>query len=278
MQDRVLDAPDVLVDRHPPADVLGPEGPVGVPGRAVAEEVPRRVDEGVHRVGVPPGRAAAARAVGVDPVGGRGQRRGPLGRQRGARQMRQLDRQLILGHRHLPTRRAVDDRDRGAPVPLAAQQPVPQPVGHRTGPAAVGLQLGDDRGDPTRLVRQPVQRTGVDVGSVARGGDAGLPRVRPAGGHHLADLQPERPGEVQVALIVGRHRHDRSGAVLGQHVVGGVDRDPLAVDRVDRVHPQEDAGLGPIGGLALDLGGLLGLIQVRLEGGALVIGHDLGRQ
>ena len=68
------------------------------------------------------------------------------------------------------------------------------------------------------------------------------------------------------------------GAVFGQHVVGGVDRDPLAVHRVDRVHPQEDAGLRPVGGLPLDLGAVLGLLQVRLELRALIVADDLGGQ
>ena len=40
-----------------------------------------------------------------------------------------------------------------------------------------------------------------------------------------------------------RHRHDRAGAVLHQHVVGDPDRDLLAVRGVQRVAPGEDAGL-----------------------------------
>jgi hypothetical protein len=41
--------------------------------------------------------------------------------------------------------------------------------------------------------------------------------------------------ELEVALVVGRHGHDRAGAVAAEHVVGDEDRDPLAVDRVDGV-------------------------------------------
>ena len=83
--------------------------------------------------------------------------------------------------------------------------------------------------------------------AVARRGLAGLRRVRAAGVHDDADRQPERAGEVQVALVVRGHGHDRAGAVVGQHVVGRPDRDPLAVDRVDRVPAQEHAGLLAVG-------------------------------
>jgi hypothetical protein len=42
---------------------------------------------------------------------------------------------------------------------------------------------------------------------------------------------------------VGRDGHDRARAVAGQDVVGDEDRDPLAVDGVDRVGADRDAGL-----------------------------------
>ena len=98
------------------------------------------------------------------------------------------------------------------------------------------------------------------------------------GGDDHPHRQAERPGEVQVALVVRGHRHDRAGAVVGQHVVGGLDRDSLAVDRVDRVHAQEDAGLLPVGRLPLDVGQLPHLRQVRLELGPLLVGAQLGGQ
>ncbi len=66
MEDGVLDAADVLVDRHPVPHEPGVEGAVGRPGVAESEEVPRRVDEGVHRVGLAGGRSPADRAGGVE--------------------------------------------------------------------------------------------------------------------------------------------------------------------------------------------------------------------
>ena len=69
VQDRVLDAADVLVHRHPVLRALGHHRLV-VLRVAVAHEVPRRIDEGVHRVGL------AARAPCRTP--GRPRRRGSL--------------------------------------------------------------------------------------------------------------------------------------------------------------------------------------------------------
>ena len=47
------------------------------------------------------------------------------------------------------------------------------------------------------------------------------------------------------------HRHDRAGAVLHQHVVGDVHRDALAVDGIDDVAAERDAGLLAVGVAAL---------------------------
>ena len=79
------------------------------------------------------------------------------------------------------------------------------------------------------------------------------------------DLQAVLLGELEVALVVGGDAHDRAGAVAGQHVVGDVDRDPLAVERVDRVGADEDAGLLAVGRQALDLGLPARLLDVRLD-------------
>ena len=58
MQDRVLDAADILIDRQPIADGVG-VGRLARMRRAEAREVPGRIDERVHRVGLARRRAAA---------------------------------------------------------------------------------------------------------------------------------------------------------------------------------------------------------------------------
>ena len=69
---------------------------------------------------------------------------------------------------------------------------------------------------------------------------------------------------------MGRHGHDRAGAVLHQHVVGDPDGDRLAVDGIDHAAAGEDAGLllllGP-----LDLG-QRGRAPHVVDDGRLVLG------
>ena len=138
----------------------------------------------------------------------------------------------------MPCGRAVDDRDRRAPVALAADQPVAQAVGDRRLALALLLQRGDD--PPSALVgRQPAELAAVDQHLVVRVRDVAPRRDRrprsPGARDDPADRQPELLRELVVALVVGRDGHDRAGAVAGEDVVGDEDRDPLAVDRVDRV-------------------------------------------
>ena len=85
------------------------------------------------------------------------------------------------------------------------------------------------------ILSQAVERAGIHMDAVAWRRDAAFRGVGLVGGDDDAHRQPERPREVEVALVVRGHRHDRAGAVVGQHIVGGPHRDPLAVDRVDRV-------------------------------------------
>ena len=57
------------------------------------------------------------------------------------------------------------------------------------------------------------------------------------------DRQAELDGEIVIALIAARHCHDRAGAVVHEHVVGGEQRQLSAGDRVDGVQAGEQAGL-----------------------------------
>ena len=61
MQDRMLDAADILIDGQPIADGVGVDRHWRM-RRAEAREVPGRIDEGVHGVGLALGRSAALRA------------------------------------------------------------------------------------------------------------------------------------------------------------------------------------------------------------------------
>src|SRR5215467_13608217 len=126
MEYRVLDAPDVLIDRHPVIGRVALEHPAFVLRRAVAEEVPRGLDEGVHRVRL------ASRAAAT-PWAGRVHEAGHVGH-RGATLAADLHvageddgKVLFLLGDHAALV-AVEDGNRRAPVPLPADAPVPQPV------------------------------------------------------------------------------------------------------------------------------------------------------
>ena len=123
MQDRVLDAADILVDRQPMIGHLGVVGSRRVGRIGEAHEIPRRIDERIHRVGLARRRATAFRAGDVLPG------RMTIERIAGlieAHVLGQLDRQILDRDRHDSAGRAMDDRDRAAPIALAGNAPVPE--------------------------------------------------------------------------------------------------------------------------------------------------------
>jgi hypothetical protein len=93
-----------------------------------------------------------------------------------------------------------------------------------------------------------------------------------------SDRQVELARELEVALVVRGHGHDRAGAVAGQHIVGGKDRDALAVDRVDRVGADRDAGLVAVRRQSVDLRASARLFDVGIDLGPPVGGRQLGDQ
>lgn len=77
-----------------------------------------------------------------------------------------------------------------------------------------------------------------------------------------------------LAGIVGGNGHDGSGSVAHQDIIRDPDRDPVAVDRVDRVSAGEDAGflLGVRG--TVEVGLVAGFLNVLLDGRPLSVGGD----
>ena len=143
-------------------------------------------------------------------------------------------RQLVVGDGNDPAALAVDDGDRAAPVALAGEQPVAQPVVDRGLAAALARQPLDDR--PRRLggcipVNSPELTSRSPSECSTKAGPRGALAVGAASTTRRIS-QLERAGELVVALVVRGHGHDRPGPVLHQHVVGDEHRDLLAVDRV----------------------------------------------
>ena len=169
----------------------------------------------------------------------------------------------------------MNDRDRTSPEALTAQQPVAQTVGDRRLADALvpeelahlldGLSLGGDA----------IEESGVLVCAVTGGGDAGLARIGLAGVDDRDDVDAVLAGEVEVTLIVGRHGHDGTGAVVSQHIVASPHWNLGPVDGIGRLDTERHTGLLVLGGLTLDLGLLLDLTKVGLEVGTGFVGDDL---
>jgi len=143
----VLDASTVEVDVHPVVGHVSVEAGIRIIGIHVAHEVPRRVDESVHRVGLTSCCGSAARAVDVE------ERRRRLQRIPFAGEIDiiwQFDGKIRLGHRHLTTFVAMDDGDRRTPVALPADSPVTQLPPDRALAGALLLQHGDHGADCVR--------------------------------------------------------------------------------------------------------------------------------
>ena len=226
VQHRVLGAADVQVDAaavalplraHPVALVLGVDERLVVRGVEVAQLVPARPRPLRHRVGLAAvGLLALAQVeLDLDPVGGPGQRRHGLGRlvvvgERGGRvvldvgqhhgqhRLGQGPRQAVVG--------VVDDRERLAPEPLPAEQPVAQLGGDRALAGALGLEPVDD----AALGVGDAQAVQVDLGVGAVDGGAladvrlAVPALGRLDGAH--DRQVEHLGERPVALVLARAR------------------------------------------------------------------------
>ena len=183
----------------------------------VAQEIPARAGPLRHGVGLALGRAAALRAGGVDPVGHLAERTLAVVGGLIAVHLREHERELILRDRHPAALRAVDERDRLAPVTLAAEDPVAQLV--------VDLFLAEAllhdvflHGGDGFFNGHAVEEAGVDHDGAVVLGDEGFLR-HVAAGDDLDDRQAELRSKLPVALVVARNAHDDAGAVAHEDVV-----------------------------------------------------------
>ena len=190
-------------------------------------------------------------------------------------QRRQGHRQFSLGDGADHARGAVigvelvQDGERLAPKPLAAEEPITEFVVDGRPSEAGGAEVG---GHPLEKHLGLQARVGAGRDGPTVAGEQSAWRDRAGGGirgfgrlDHRDDLEPEGLRELEVAVVVGRHGHDRPGAVAGEHVVGHPDRHGLARERVDDVRAGEDAGL---------LAGEIGAVEIALPRGRFAIDGD----
>ena len=197
------------------------------------------------------------------------------------RVLRQLDRQILVGHGNGAARLAMDDRDRAAPIALARDAPVAQAVVHlarahrllaelrlfqplrRLLEGALGVESVEERRVDHRAV--------AVEGLVVDGERGGIFARRQ---DHRRERQIVLAGEIEVALVAGRAAEDGAGAVVHQDEVGDVDRQrPILVERVDSA----DAGVEALLLRRLQLGdGGAHVAALLAEGGERRVG--LGRR
>ena len=252
VQDGMLDAADVLVHGHPVGGALADHGVIQR-GVAIAHEVPGRVHEGVHGVGLAPrclttggtGHAGMKALVFVERVTA-AIRDAIFGQHHG---------QILLRHGDRAVLRAVNDRDGRAPVALAADAPVPQPPGGLLFAQPKLAQIASDGIDRILDAQAVIGARGHDRAACL----VGVP-LMPAGhvigtfSRHRDDLHNRNAvlqGKGKVALVMARHAHDRAVAVAHQHIVADPDIDLRTGQRVGHLQ----AGAHPF----LLLGGELGL-------------------
>src|SRR5881396_2977282 len=116
----------------------------------------------------------------------------------------------------------------GPPIALPRDAPIVQAILHLGGGETLRLEPRDDA-TLSLATRQPVELPRIDEHPVLRHARQRLP---PAGTHDLADGELELGRELEVARVVGRHGHDRPGAVFHEHVVRDPDGDRLARGRI----------------------------------------------
>ena len=268
VQGGVLHAAVVPIHRGPVLEGFFRSQSLVVVGVHIPQEVPAGTGPLGHGVCLPLGRAAAAGAGGVDPLGHLAD--GALAVVGGlvALHLGEEQGQLVL-RQGLPAAFLAPDHGDGlAPIPLAGEDPVTELIVDLGLADALLLQPLGDGGDGV-LDGQAVEEVGVDQDAgLVLGGEGGLLHVL-AAGDHLYDLTPELLGELAVAVVVSGDGHDGPGAVGGQDVVGDKDGDLPAIHRVYAAHAvQAHAGL-----LLVQLRAL----QVALGGGGALVGLDIVR-
>ena len=229
MQHRMLDAADVLVHRHP-VIIARIDHRVIAARRAVAHEVPRRINEGIHGVGFAPCRFAAGGAIDVQKLLMLVQW---IAAAVGYAIFWQHHRQIFFWHRHIAAMVAVNDWNRRAPITLARNAPVAQAVGNFL---FTDIQVGQYLGD--RIGRfgivHAIEATRVDAAAIFFIGIPVMPCLsRKYFAFHIDDRLDRQHiflCKREVAFVMRRHAHHRAVAVRDQYIVADPDFDLLAGD------------------------------------------------
>ena len=269
----MLDAADVLVDGQPVVRLLAVEGSLVVLRVGIAHVVPAGAGEGVHGVGLATGRRTALRAGALHEllVGSQGLACSQVD------VFRQADGQVLFGNGHDAAFGAVDRGDGVAPIALAADQPIAQAEFHLATTAAGSFQGVDDGLLAFGMLAAHHAGVGAGLDQTAFGFHGAFPvdaghdpvllvcQLAIQGivlGHDDGDDgQIVLAGEFEVALVAAGNGHDRTGTVVGDHIVGHPDGHLLAVDGIDDIAAGECTVLFVVALGALDGGDLRGRLD-----------------
>ena len=195
----------------------------------VAKEVPGGTRPLRHGIGLSLCRTAALRASAIDK--GIHFRKRRLSVLAGLKVIHigQAQRELLVRNRYHAAVRAVNQRNRLAPVALAVKRPVLHLELHARVADALLREEFEHARNRILLVGHAVQEVGVNHDAVAAVGFL----LEIAALNDRDNLRAEALCELVVALVVRRNRHNRAGAVAHHDIVRNENRNLLAADRID---------------------------------------------
>ena len=227
MQDRVLDAADILVDRHPvvgsPRGRTAPSRSCGEVKRSKYQDESTKVSSVSvsRRAGLPQGGQATCFQVGWRSSGLPGRSNVDV--------VGQHDRQVLLRHRHDAAACRNGSPGSGSPSSAGAR---PASRAGGTAPCPCRRPRFQPR-DDARLASstaRPSRKSELMIAPSSTKASSATSKVRRPRRrqHHRNDRQAVLARELEVALVVARAAEDRAGAVVHQHEVGDIDRQRLA--------------------------------------------------
>ena len=262
MPGHMLHTAVIPVYGHPVFDLVMIRECLVVVGIHITKEIPGGSCPLGHGIGLSLRRAAALGAGAVDKFRDPGQRGLAVLTGLKVLDLRQAQRQFLIRNRHDAAVGAVDQRNGLAPVTLSVEGPVFHLVLDTGMADALFYQVFGHFGDGILLIGQAVEEAGVDHLAVAGIGFF----LNVAAFDDFNNIDTEFMGKFPVTLVMGRHCHDRAGAVSHHDIVGDKDRDHLAVHGVDRFQ-----SLNLETGLILDQ---LGTLELGLPGALLAVSLD----
>ena len=158
----------------------------------------------------------------------------------------------------------MNDRNRCSPVALARNKPVSESIVPCTLTKSLALKQLYCLFNGL-ISSKAIEFTGVNYHSIAAGCHKRHRRVILTGVDNCDYWQLHGLSETHVSFIVSWDRHDGSGSIVSKHVVGCPDWYFFTAERIYGIATEEDSRLFSVCCQAINVCGLLGLLQIREE-------------